>query len=252
MGQEMRPPIDHFRTQKAPKTDEILRTVFNTLIQAYEAARQGRITDAKTIRLIARQFETIADSPEASDLFPYDAGRAAAALYNWALDLGMQAKDRASGQVVHTTHDVDLVESVSETPQTTTEVNNVTENTTEKIKPLDRPTHFVDNTQDLAQPDTTERGRQAQKRVKESGGMAMIPEQKPNRGDAVEEVKAIPEIQISKYKKYLAPYTVWETLLKMAEEAEKTEPKYVEVKDLEAEGLEIELEDLDVNGLRNT
>jgi len=195
MSQEMGPPIDHFRTQKAPKTDETLRAVFNTLIQAYDAARQGRITDAKTLRLIARQFEAIADSPEASDLFPYDAGRAAAALYNWALDIDMQVRDRASGQVVHTAHDIDLVESISETPQTTTEANNVTENTTEKIKLLDRSTHFVDNTRDLAQPDTTERDRQIQKRVKESGGKAMIPEQKPEVRGAIEEVKVIPEIQ---------------------------------------------------------
>ncbi len=195
MSQEMGPPIDHFRTQKAPKTDETLRAVFNTLIQAYDAARQGRITDSKTLRLIARQFEAIADSPEASDLFPYDAGRAAAALYNWALDIDMQVRDRASGQVVHTAHDIDLVESISETPQTTTEANNVTENTTEKIKLLDRSTHFVDNTRDLAQPDTTERDRQIQKRVKESGGKAMIPEQKPEVRGAIEEVKVIPEIQ---------------------------------------------------------
>ena len=113
MSQEMGPLIDHFHTQGAPKTDETLRAVFNTLIQAYDAARQGRITDAKTLRLIARQFEAIADSPEASDLFPYDAGRAAAALYNWALDLDKRTRNRASGQVVHTAHDSDLVESVS-------------------------------------------------------------------------------------------------------------------------------------------
>jgi len=82
MDQEMGPPLDQIRIQTALKTDETLRAVFNTLIQAYDTVRQGRITDAKTIRLIARQFEAIADGPEASDLFPYDAGRAAAALYN--------------------------------------------------------------------------------------------------------------------------------------------------------------------------
>src|SRR6266566_3339199 len=247
MGQEMEPPIDHFRTQKASKTVETLQAVFDTLIQAYDTARQGRITDSKTIRLIARQFEAIADSPEASDLFPYDAGRVAAALYNWALDLDMRARDRASGQVAHTAHDIDLVEPVSETSQTTTEVNNVTENTTEKIKPLERPTHFVDNTQDLAQPDTMERERQTQKGIKASRGGAMIPEQKPDVSGAIEHAGVTPETQINKYRKYIAPYTVWETLLEWAKEAETMEFKDVEVKNIEAEELDLEVEELDVD-----
>ncbi len=217
MSQEMGPPIDHFRTQKAPKTDETLRAVFNTLIQAYDAARQGRITDAKTLRLIARQFEAIADSPEASDLFPYDAGRAAATLYNWALDLDMRIRDRASSQVVHTAHDVGLVDPVSETPQTTTEVNNATENTTEKIKPLDRSTHFVDNTRDLAQPNTSERDRQTQKRVKESGGKAMIPEQKPEVSGAAREIKITPGIQLD----LVDPAITWRAMLELAKIGEE-------------------------------
>jgi hypothetical protein len=224
MGQEMGPPIDQFRTQKAPKTDETLRAVFNTLIQAYDAARQGRITDAKTIRLIARQFETIADSPEASDLFPYDAGRAAAALYNWALDLDMRTRDRASSQVVHTTHDIDLVERLSETPQTTTEVNNVTENTTEKIKPVDRSIHFVDNMQDLAQTDSVERDRQTQKRINEGHGNAMIPEQSPQKeatkriGD-VKVTPATPEEQIEIDQ--VEPAEIWRAVLEAPELAKK-------------------------------
>ncbi len=191
MGQEIGPPIDHFRTQKAPKTDETLRAVFNTLIQAYDAARQGRITDSKTLRLIARQFEAIADSPEASDLFPYDAGRAAATLYNWALDLDMRIRDRASSQVVHTAHDV--------------------------IKPLDRSTHFVDNTRDLAQPNTSERDRQTQKRVKESGGKAMIPEQKPEVSGAAREIKITPGIQLD----LVNPAITWRAMLELAKIGEE-------------------------------
>ncbi len=226
MDQEMGPPLDQIRIQTALKTDETLRAVFNTLIQAYDTVRQGRITDAKTIRLIARQFEAIADSPEASDLFPYDPGRAAAALYNWALDLDKRTRNRASGQVVHTAHDSDLVESVSEIPQTTTEVNSVKENTTEKIKPHDKLTHVVDNAQDLAQPDILELERQTQKRKNEGHEMAIISEQKPKVSGAAREVKVTPGVQPD----LVDPSITWRALLELAKIGEEELAEEEEVK----------------------
>ena len=138
----------------------------------------------------------------------------------------MRARDRASGQVAHTAHDIDLVEPVSETSQTTTEVNNVTENTTEKIKPLERPTHFVDNTQDLAQPDTMERERQTQKGIKESRGGAMIPEQKPDVSGAAREVKVTPGVQPD----LVDPSVTWRALLELAKIGEEELAEEGEVK----------------------
>lgn len=55
-----------------------------TLTQAYEAVRSGRITDPATIRSIAARFETLASDPEESNNIAFDAARAAGALHERA------------------------------------------------------------------------------------------------------------------------------------------------------------------------
>jgi len=51
-----------------------------TLTEAYEAVRSGRITDPETIREIADHFEGIANDPEERQRVDFDAGRAARTL----------------------------------------------------------------------------------------------------------------------------------------------------------------------------
>lgn len=54
------------------------------LVEAYNAVRQGRITDPTTIRSIAQRFEAIANDPEHSKNVGFDAARAANVLYQRA------------------------------------------------------------------------------------------------------------------------------------------------------------------------
>ena len=147
MSQQMKPPIEFFRTQGdfGPML-ETLQVVFKTLIEAYEAVRQGQIIDTKTIRILARQFEAIADNPEASDLFPYDAGRAAAVLYNQALDIGMPTRDQS-----HTIHTTNVTESSPKTSKRRS--NDVNINTEKNVdqgltESLDKTPLIIYNTQD--------------------------------------------------------------------------------------------------------
>ncbi|HEX6481349.1 MAG TPA: SPFH domain-containing protein [Ktedonobacteraceae bacterium] len=56
----------------------------DVLRDIYEAVRQGRITDPNTIRDAAQRFEAVAKDPELSQTVDFDAGRAAATLYQRA------------------------------------------------------------------------------------------------------------------------------------------------------------------------
>lgn len=56
----------------------------DVLTDAYDAVRQGLITDPETIRSIARRFEVVASNPEETQKFGYDASRAAQNLYRKA------------------------------------------------------------------------------------------------------------------------------------------------------------------------
>lgn len=55
-----------------------------TLIDAYNAVREGRITDPTTIRDIAKRFDAIAKNSKASQNFNIDAARAASNLFQRA------------------------------------------------------------------------------------------------------------------------------------------------------------------------
>jgi hypothetical protein len=192
MDQQIVPPIDRFRTQKAPKREETLSIELKTLIQTYEAVRQGEVTDAETIRRIARQFEAIANNPEASASFPYHAGRLAATL--WALESGRRAGDRTSNQASSPVHDVDLVESFSETT-TTGDSPKTSEATTSdgcKVteKPLDKTPTFLDKTQDFTQSVTMESGNQ--RKIEEGARNASVPEPVPAKEfEDTKEIEAV-------------------------------------------------------------
>lgn len=71
---------------------------FRNLVDAYEAVLRGEIKDPLEIRRIAKQFEAIADDPQAKRNFPYNPEQAATALYNRALAIG------------HMGYDIDTVE----------------------------------------------------------------------------------------------------------------------------------------------
>lgn len=64
-----------------------------TLIEAYNAVREGNITDPATILEIARQFEQLASDAEASKLLDFDAARAANTLRQRA----QKYQERANG-----------------------------------------------------------------------------------------------------------------------------------------------------------
>lgn len=51
-----------------------------SMIEAFNAIREGRITDPTTIYSLAERFEAIANNPELDRVFPYDARQAAKAL----------------------------------------------------------------------------------------------------------------------------------------------------------------------------
>ena len=50
---------------------------FHVMIELYNSVREGRVTDIKVITDLAERFEAIANHPEVSQQFDYDAGRAA-------------------------------------------------------------------------------------------------------------------------------------------------------------------------------
>lgn len=62
-----------------------------TLTEAYEAVRSGRITDPDTIREIAARFERLANDPEESQAIDFDAARAARSLRDRAMYIEEQA-----------------------------------------------------------------------------------------------------------------------------------------------------------------
>jgi hypothetical protein len=64
-------------TGAAPSVAASHETIYEVLIDAYNAVRAGRITDPETIRELARRFFEIENDPEANRNFPYDAGAAA-------------------------------------------------------------------------------------------------------------------------------------------------------------------------------
>ncbi len=116
MNQGMESPIDDSHIQKNSNEDESMSVKFNALIQTYEAIRQGFITDTEKIRAIARQFEAIGDTPEASERFP-KADQMAVTLYSQALEIDMRAKTGTNDQVMP---HVNLIEHVS--PKYTDEI----------------------------------------------------------------------------------------------------------------------------------
>jgi hypothetical protein len=68
--------------------------MFNAMIELYNSVREGRVTDIKVITDLADRFEAIANHPEASQQFDYDAGRAAYNLHAQARALKARAADR--------------------------------------------------------------------------------------------------------------------------------------------------------------
>lgn len=82
-----RPPVP----TAAPKPE-----MFNAMIELYNSVREGRVTDIKVILDLADRFEAIADHPEISQQFDYDAGRAAHNLRAQASALKAAERPRAS------------------------------------------------------------------------------------------------------------------------------------------------------------
>lgn len=68
------------------------------LIEAYNAVRLGRITDPEVILDFARRFQDIANDPQASQHFPYDAARAARNLIECATKYSKPGPPRAASQ----------------------------------------------------------------------------------------------------------------------------------------------------------
>ncbi len=66
------PPSKPPAPTPAPKPE-----MFNAMIELYNSVRDGRVTDTRVILDLADRFEAIADHPETSQQFDYDAGRAA-------------------------------------------------------------------------------------------------------------------------------------------------------------------------------
>ena len=65
------------------------------MIELYNSVREGRVTDIKVILDLADRFEAIADHPEISQQFDYDAGRAAYNLRAQARALKATERPRA-------------------------------------------------------------------------------------------------------------------------------------------------------------
>lgn len=70
--------------------------MFNAMIELYNSVREGRVTDIKVITDLADRFDAIANHPDVSQLFDYDAGRAASNLRNQARALLAAEKRRPS------------------------------------------------------------------------------------------------------------------------------------------------------------
>ena len=70
--------------------------MFNAMIELYNSVREGRVTDIQVITDLADRFEAIANHPEASQQFDYDAGRAAYNLRSQARALKAAEKPRVS------------------------------------------------------------------------------------------------------------------------------------------------------------
>lgn len=75
----------------APKPE-----MFNAMIELYNSVREGRVTDTKVILDLADRFEAIANHPEISQQFNYDAERAAINLRAQARALKTTERPRAS------------------------------------------------------------------------------------------------------------------------------------------------------------
>ncbi|MGH2479295.1 MAG: hypothetical protein ACRDHW_06540, partial [Ktedonobacteraceae bacterium] len=81
--------------QKGP-ADRALR--LETLVGAYNAVRQGVITDPVTILEIAQRFEQVDSDPTASKMIDFDASRAASTLRQRA----QRFQERANASAVNT------------------------------------------------------------------------------------------------------------------------------------------------------
>lgn len=228
MDQRMEPPIEYFRTQKASKVDETMPTEFNTLIQAYEAVRRGHITDVETIRVIARQLEAIADMPESSDSFPYEADQMAVALYRKVLEIDMKAKTGTSGQI--SSH-VNITEQSPPkfTDEITVDFVKISEEILNEFGIDGKNTPILDKRQYLDQAQTKESDRQTQERIKEILGIPIIadhdPAKRPKSNSGIrEEINTSPERPV-----YLASISdQWAALLKFMEIAEQEEKELTE------------------------
>ena len=66
------------------------------MIELYNSVREGRVTDTRVILDLADRFEAIADHPEISQQFNYDAERAAINLRAQARALKTTERPRAS------------------------------------------------------------------------------------------------------------------------------------------------------------
>ena len=66
------PPLETQAPKSVPKPE-----TFNAMIKLYDLVRHGDVTDPEAILDLAERFEAIADHPEVSQQFDYDAGRAA-------------------------------------------------------------------------------------------------------------------------------------------------------------------------------
>lgn len=83
------PPIAEARVASEDQAREELAP--EALADAYEAVREGHVTDPETVREIARAFLRVAADPELEESFPYDAAAAAQILMDRAASLERHA-----------------------------------------------------------------------------------------------------------------------------------------------------------------
>lgn len=91
------PPIDDPRSGLAD-SEPLVRDMLDpdALADAYDAVRDGHITDPETIREIARAFMAVAADPELAESFPYNAAAAAQILMERASALERAALGRGN------------------------------------------------------------------------------------------------------------------------------------------------------------
>ena len=85
------PPPEPQAPMPVPKPE-----TFNAMIELYNSVRDGRVTDTRVILDLAERFEAIANHPQVSQQFDYDAGRAAYNLRSRLRAMNSAEKRRAS------------------------------------------------------------------------------------------------------------------------------------------------------------